>query len=249
MGKSLKLRFIFSLFLTSLYLTLNASSIAKIPEASGICYIQKSNKLIVVNDEGWIYRLTTKGDIITKKYLGDYDLEGVTYDKKSNLLLLAVEGKNSILMLNKDTFKIIKEVKIKKKYQGIKILEKSKNGIEAITMINDNIYIAKQSALKSSKDYVLFKIKNLKKKKAKITAIYKHSFKDIAGLCFYKKHLFMVSDKKNLLIKYSLKQNKAIQTIKLPKSAQEGICFDKKHLYIADDNGNILKYKTKKLGI
>ncbi len=233
------------LFITLFFISLSlyAKSIAKIPEASGICYIQETNKLIVVNDEGWIYRLSTTGTIINKKYLGNYDLEGVTYDKKNNILLLAVEGENSILLVRKNDFSIIKEVKIKKKYKGIQILEKSKNGIEAITMIGDTIYLAKQSKIKHSNDYVIFKINHLKNKKAKIQAIYRHSFKDISGLCFYENFLYMLSDKKNLLIKYDLKSNKAIQIVKLPKSAQEGLCFDATHLYIADDNGNVLKYE------
>lgn len=229
--------------------SLNAKSIAKIPEASGICYIEKTKKLIVVNDEGWIYRLTTDGKILEKKYLGEYDLEGVTYDAKKNRLLLAVEDKNSILILNKDDFKILKEIKIKKKFKKISILEKSKDGIEAITMIDGDVYVAKQRALSSSKDFVLIKLKNLKNKRAKIKEIYRHSYPDIAGLSFYKGHLYMLSDKKDLLIKYDLKLNKALQEVKLPKSAQEGICFDDKHMYIADDKGNVLKYKTKELGL
>ncbi len=60
----------------------------------------------------------------------------------------------------------------------------------------------------------------------------------------------MISDKKNLLIKYDIKNKKTIKKIKLKKSAQEGICFDEKdNIYIADDNGRVLKYKAKKLGL
>ena len=63
-------------------------------------------------------------------------------------------------------------------------------------------------------------------------------------------YLYMLSDKKNLLIKYDLKNNKTIKKIKLPKFAQEGICFDdKKNIYIADDDGRILKYKAKKIDL
>ena len=72
---------------------LNAKVIAKIPEASGICFIKKSNTLIVSNDEGWLYELKTNGKILRKKYLGKYDLEGVAYDKSNGKLLLCVEKK------------------------------------------------------------------------------------------------------------------------------------------------------------
>ena len=226
---------------------LNAKVIAKIPEASGICFIKKSNTLIVSNDEGWLYKLKTNGKILRKKYLGKYDLEGVAYNKSSNKLLLCVEKKESILVVDRINFKIDKEVKIKRVYKNIKLLKKTKKqGIEAIAIKDKEIYLSNQSSKKwpNENASVVFKINGIDKKEAKITKIYNHGYSDIAGLTFYKGYLYMVSDKKNLLIKYDLKNNKTLKKTKLPKSAQEGICFDdKKNIYIADDNGRILKYK------
>lgn len=217
---------------------LNAKTIAKIPEASGICFLKESRELIVVNDEGWIYRLKTNGEIVERKYLGEYDLEGVTTYK--NRLLIAVEDKNAVFVVNKKSFKIVKKVKIKK-HKDIK--KSKKSGIEAITVLDGEIYISHQ-------DSAVFKINGIENKKAKITKTYKHGYKDIAGLTAKDGVLYMTSDKKNLLIKYDIKNSKILQKIKLPKSAQEGICFDdKNNIYIADDNGRILKYKTKKLGL
>ena len=217
---------------------LNAKVIAKIPEASGIYFLKESRELIVVNDEGWIYRLKTNGKILKKKYLGNYDLEGVTSFRGD--LLVAVEDKNSIFVVDKNSFEIIKKVKIKK-HKDIK--KSKKHGIEAITVLDGDIYISHQAS-------AIFKINGIQKKKAKITKVYKHKYKDIAGLFAKDGILYMTSDKKNLLIKYDIKNNKTLQKIKLPKSAQEGICFDdKENIYIADDNGRILKYKTKKLGL
>ena len=94
-------------------LNLNAKTIAKIPEASGITYIPQSKMLIVVNDEGWIYKLTKKGEIKRKFFLGKYDLEGITYDKSNDKLLLAVEGHESILVLNRKSLELEKEIKSK----------------------------------------------------------------------------------------------------------------------------------------
>lgn len=217
---------------------LNAKVISKIPEASGICFLQESRELIVVNDEGWIYRLKTDGKILEKKYLGDYDFEGVTTYK--NRLLIAVEDKNAIFVVDKKNFKLLKKVKIKK-HKDLK--SSKKHGIEAITVLNGNIYISQQNS-------AIFKVNGIKNKKAKIKKIYKHGYKDIAGLTSKDGVLYMSSDKKNLLIKYDIKNARTLLKIKLPKSAQEGICFDdKNNIYIADDNGHILKYKTKKLGL
>lgn len=217
---------------------LNAKVIAKIPEASGICFLQELRELIVVNDEGWIYRLKTDGTIIEKKHLGNYDLEGVTTYK--NRLLLAVEDKNAIFVVNKKSFKIVKKVKIKKH----KSLKKSKkHGLEAITVLDGKIYLSHQSS-------GIFTIDGIKHDKARVREIHKHGYKDIAGLTSKDGVLYMTSDKKNLLIKYDIKKARTLLKVKLPKSAQEGICFDdKNNIYIADDNGRILKYKTKELGL
>lgn len=232
---------------------INAKTIAKIPEASGICYVPDSKRLIVVNDEGWIYRLKTNGKIVEKKHLGDYDLEGVAYDKLHDRLLLANEAKNSILVVDRKNFKIIKEVKIKKSYKKTDVLKKSKkSGVEAIAINNGDIYLSNQSYIEWPKDNasVVFKINSIDKKKAKITQIIDHGYVDVAGLTFHNGYLFMTSDKKDLLIKYDLKTNRTIKKIKLPKSAQEGISFDdKENIYIADDKGQIIKYKAKNLGL
>ena len=235
----------------------NAKTIATIPEASGICYIEKTDMLIVVNDEGWIYKLSTKGDIKRKFFLGKYDLEGITYDKTNDKLLVAVEGKESILVLNRASLELEKEIEIKRKFEKVNLLKKSKKaGIEAIAIDeNGDIYLSNQSKrtyknkLKKNAS-VVFKIDSIKKKKAKIVEVFNHGYIDIAGLTFHDGFLYMTSDKENLLIKYDIKQNKTIKKIKLPKSAQEGICFDNDgYVYIADDDGAILRYKTKKLGI
>ena len=236
---------------------INAKVIANIPEASGICYVSKLNKLIVVNDEGWIYTLKKNGNDIKKFYLGKYDLEGITYDKANDKLLVAVEGAESILVLNSNSLKIEKEIKIKRKYKKVNLLKKAKgSGVEAIAInTNGDIYLSNQSKITYKKRLkknasVIFKIDSLDKKKAKIVEVFNHGYIDIAGMTFHNGYLYMTSDKKNLLIKYDIEKNKTIKKIKLPKSAQEGICFDdNNNIYIADDNGRILKYKKKKLNI
>ncbi len=98
--------------------------IAKIDEASGIAYSQKSNSLYVVNDEGTIYEITTKGKILRKEKIGKYDFEGIAIDEQNDLLLVAVEGDDNILILDKENLKIKKEISIKRKYKGINLLKK-----------------------------------------------------------------------------------------------------------------------------
>ena len=221
--------------------------IAKVPEASGIVYSEKSNTLFVVNDEGKIYELSTKGQILKKLNLGKYDLEGITIDEDKGLLILAIEGDEKILVLNQDNFKILNEIKIKRKYKKINVLKKdSKNGIEGIVLFKDKLYISNQSKNKYPKadsSVIVIVDYDLSKKKLKIKNIIDHGITDVSGLTFYKDTLFMISDKNNLLLSYDIKNNKIIKKYKLSKKyAQEGLTFDKKeNLYIADDNGQILK--------
>jgi uncharacterized protein YjiK len=223
--------------------------IAKVPEASGIVYSEKSNTLFVVNDEGKIYELSTKGQILKKLNLGKYDLEGITIDEDKGLLILAIEGDEKILVLNQDNFKILNEIKIKRKYKKINVLKKdSKNGIEGIVLFKDKLYISNQSKNKYPKadsSVIVIVDYDLNKKKLKIKNIIDHGITDVSGLTFYKDTLFMISDKNNLLLSYDIKNNKIIKKYKLSKKyAQEGLTFDKKgNLYIEDDNGQILKIK------
>jgi uncharacterized protein YjiK len=219
--------------------------IAKIPEASGICFYTPSKTLFVVSDEGTIYEITKKGKIKREKYLGDYDLEGVACDAEKGLLYLAVEVNDSVLVVDAKSFKIIKEVPIKRDFEGVKVLKKDKEyGLEAIELIDGTLYLSNQSYKQWPSDdpSVVFSIDSLENKKAKITKVFRHGYVDIAALSYHKNMLYMISDKKNLLIIYDLKKERTIKTHKLAKSAQEGLCFDDKgKMYIADDKGKIIK--------
>ncbi len=226
--------------------------ISKIPEASGICYAQKSDSLFVANDEGTLYEIDRDGKILQKKRLGNYDLEGVACGKNGKELFLALEKRDSILVVNQKTLKVKRIIKVKKKYRGIKVLKTNKNGIEAITIDHNMIYLSNQSSKKWPRNdsSVVVKVKKSDKAKVAIKGIVDHGFIDVAGLDIYKGELYMVSDEEDLLIKYDLKKDKVVWSKKLPLFAQEGIAFDNKgFVYFADDNGAVLKYRVEKFGI
>ncbi len=226
--------------------------IAKIPEASGICYAPKSDSLFVANDEGTIYQIDRDGKILQKKRVGQYDLEGVACSKDGKELFLVDEESNSIVVLNQKTLKIKRIIGVKKKYRGIKIFKSGKHGIEGITIDGSDIYLSNQSSKKWPKNHssVIAKLKSRDKKKLAIDNIIDHGFIDVAGLDIYKGNLYMVSDKQDLLIKYSLKKDKVIWSKKLPQFAQEGIAFDNRgFVYFADDDGAVLKYRVEEFGL
>lgn len=222
--------------------------IAKIPEASGIVYSKTSNSLFVVNDEGSIYEINKKGKILREKKLGNYDFEGISIDEKKALLLLAIEGKDDILILEQNSLKIKKQISIKREYKGLKLLKKGSDGIEGLTFYKNKIYASNQSKKKYPKEdssVIVVLDYDLNKKRLKIQDIIDPKITDISGLSFFEDKLFLISDKNNLLIKYDIQNKKILEKIKLSKKfAQEGLTFDDKgKLYIADDKGQVIKYK------
>ncbi len=213
--------------------------IASIPEASGISFCQDTQTLIVANDEGSFYELSTQGEVLLEHKLGDYDLEGVVCEK--NRLVFAVE-KGALLLVNRKSL-TSKVVKIKA--QGYSYSLTKKRGIEGITKIGNLYYLSIQA--KKKKDAKLLVVK-LGTNYAKVTKIIDHGIIDAAGLQFHNKKLFIISDKKDKLYVYNVKKNKISQKIKLPKFSQEGITFDNKgFVYFADDDGKVLKYLKKNI--
>jgi len=212
--------------------------IASIPEASGISYCEDSKTLVVANDEGSFYELSTMGNILTKHKLGNYDLEGVVCEKEK--FVFAIES-GALLQVNRKT---LKGKVLKLKGTGYELTKK--HGIEGITKIGDLYYLSIQ-AKKKKKDAKILVVQ-IGVNYAKVIKVINHKIIDSSGMQYHNKRLYIVSDKKEKLYIYNLKTNKILKRIKLPKFAQEGITFDKKgFVYFADDDGFVLRYRTKEL--
>ncbi len=233
---------------------LQSHIIAKVPEASGICYDPASDSLFVANDEGAIYQLSRSGKILRKKQLGDYDLEGIACDTKNHRLLLAVEGVDNILIVDPKTLIPRKKININRKYRGKKLLIKDKEqGLEGITIAPDGtLYLSNQSGdtLPHNDPSVIILIKNIKASKTAIDAIIDPKKTDISGLAWQNGYLYMVSDTRDRLYRYNPKTGKIDRTYRLPHFAQEGVAFDNHtNIYFADDNGHVIQFDKKTLNI
>ncbi len=212
-------------------------TIAKIPEASGIAYCANSNTLVVANDEGTFYELSTEGKVLSTHTLGKYDLEGVVCHEDS--YVFAVED-GAVLVVNRAT-KESEPLKVK----GEKIKFSKKSGIEGITYHNGLYYLSIQA--KKKKDAKIIVVK-LGKNYAKIVSSIEHGIVDAAGLEYRDEKIYIVSDKKDKLYIYDLKKGEVTKKIKLDKFAQEGITFDNaKNVYFADDDGTVKKYTSKEV--
>ncbi len=230
--------------------------ILNISEPSGICYSSDSNTLFVACDNGFVYEISKNGDIINKKDFGDlknHDFEGISYDEISGFLFVAVEGSDNVLILD-DKLKRRRTINVNREdSSGRVILGKDKeNGLEGIAIDQrGEIYLSNQSfnRLPASDASVIIQIDPLSED---IKEVIDPEYLNISGLSFYQDYLYMVSDTKNLLIKYDISNNMVISVTKvkkfdsnLKKAAIEGLAFDNDgNIYFADDkHGKVFKYK------
>jgi uncharacterized protein YjiK len=237
--------------------------IATIREASGICYIKKSDTFYVVGDNGMIYHISRSGmildwhDFATLKHK---DFEGITYDKKNDLLYVAVEGVDNLLVLDRE-YVVHDDRNIDREdASGDLVLEKdNENGIEAITFAADALFIANQSYtfLPEPDASVLIQLDLSSEDKIAMKKVVSlNPYTDIAGLAYYKGRIYMVSDDEKLLLVYDPVKNGVVDTIalksidpQLDEMAIEGVAFDDKgYIYFAYDDkedGGIFRYRFK----
>ncbi|MBT3726535.1 hypothetical protein HOG21_02275 [bacterium] len=220
-----------------------------IKEASGVMYHELRNTLFVVEDEGKIFELTLDGRILREKKLGDYDLEGVTNGFDFNELILAVEGVDNLLVVDVDSFKVIREYSIGRKYKGHKILKMDKkHGIEGIVNFEGRIFLVNQSYnLKTGKKVkdpsMVFEVKRKGNNKFHIVSINHIPIPDLAGMAERNGLLYLLSDNKDLILAYDYSSRTIIERIQLSNSwDQEGIDFDNDgNLYLAIDGKGVYK--------
>ena len=231
-----------------LFLPLHAISvgkvIAEIPEASGIAYCSDSDTLIVANDEGTFYEIGTDGKILERTKLGNYDLEGVVCEDSQ--MIFAVENKGILIVERKRGQN--QNVILYTDFNGKKLsLFNKKAGIEGIAKNGDILYLSKQSKKKKN---AFIAVVDMAATPFSIIDVIEHGISDTSGLCYHEGYLYMVSDRKDLLVKYDLQKKKKVYKVKLEKGAWEGIAFDDNgFVYFADDDGRVLKYKKKNLGL
>ena len=235
--------------------------IATIREASGICYIKASETFFVVGDNGFVYQIGKSGDILDWHdfALRDHrDFEGITYDEKKDLLYIAVEGVDNLLVIDR-SYTVHEELNIERKdIHGDKILEKdNQNGIEAITFVADALYIANQSYtfLPELDPSVLIKLDLPESDKVLLEKVVSlEPYTDIAGLDYHDKRIYLVSDDEKLLLVYDPQKEEITDSISLKSfdaaledMAIEGVAFDDNgYIYFAYDDkedGGIFRYR------
>lgn len=230
---------------------------SKFNEPSGICWHSQRKTLFIVGDEGDVCEMKTDGTLIKKKRIRNADFEGITHDPSTGFLYIAVEGAESIIELDPETFKILREFSLPRTFDGKTVMKAGGQGIEAITFVPDpdhpdggTFYVANQSFNLADKHDIsgMFVVElplRSKTGRPKLLNQFKPGVIDLSGLYYDQgnRHIFVISDACNIIMEYSL-DFKLLREYAFPGDNQEGITADNMgFMYIAQDSGGIIKLK------
>ncbi|MBE0535012.1 MAG: SdiA-regulated domain-containing protein [Phycisphaerae bacterium] len=226
-------------------------------EPSGICWHSARGTLFVVGDEGDICEIKTNGELIKQAHIRQADFEGITYDPSSGLLYLAVEEEEAIVEMHPETFEVLREWSVPRKFRGRTLLRKGGEGFEGITFVPDAnhkeggiFHVANQAFTLTNKEDIsaIFQVELPLRSgagEAKILGYFEPGVIDLAGLNYDAATgtILVISDSANLLLVYSL-DYKLLDFYAFPGDNQEGVTVDADgFIYIAQDTGGILKMK------
>lgn len=227
-------------------------------EPSGIVFHQERGTLFAVGDEGDICEIRTDGTLIKQKHIRNLDLEGITYNRQTGMLYVAVEGADKIMEIDPEDFLVMREFVIERTFEGSEILAQGGDGIEGVTFAANpehpeggTFFVTNQSFTLEDKDNpsviceVEVPLKSNRSRLAKIIRCFYPKVVDLADISYDSAsgNLFVISDQNNVIFEIN-RQGEVLSSYDLPGKDQEGIAFDLDgFFYVAQDTGGIIKYK------
>lgn len=227
----------------------------EIDEPSGVCYTPDTNTLFVVSDEGRLYEMGTDGVVYRWGYLDGFDTEDVCIEGRS--LLVAAEGVDEVLVIDRTTLKVVTEIPIERSPNGDNYLyEDDEYGIEGIVLVNGRIFLTNQS------DYImpgcvltgqppprvedpsmLFSIEVASDSSlAWIRSIDFFEHTDLAAVAYHDSLFYLISDDEDLLLEFDQEKGEVVVAYELFGEEQEGLAFDDEgNMYVADESVGIMK--------
>jgi len=209
------------------------------PEPSGICYVPESDTFFLVGDEGHIAEMSPRGEFIRIVYLGNHDLEGITWDPNEKSLLLLAEDKDLIIVLNPSNFSIKQTISIPRTAAGTdKVLTGGFEG--AVLTAPGTLCLVNQIRKPGKKQSGILILDNIYT--APAARYLPTGISDQAAVSFDPENgeLYIISDKQNTLYRFTLEGDETAR-YSLPGKDQEGIApGTQNNLYITQDSGGIL---------
>lgn len=204
--------------------------------------------LFAVIDDGRIVEIESNGRFIQNKQVRKKaDFEGITYNPMTKMLYVVVEGEEVMLEINPATLEIQQDIPINRNFNNSVLISSKGDGIEGITFVpTDNpqkgiFYLVNQSKnLEGADPSIVIEAEvdfAANPPQANIIRYFSVGVTDLSGLEYdsSSSHLFVISDKNDLLLEVSL-TGQILKAHTLPGKDQEGIAFDDDgFLYIAQD--------------
>ncbi len=236
-------KIIFLIFVLFLYSCNNVTNkykkIAKISEASWICYMQNTNSFFVANDEWKVYEIDKLWKKLQEKNIWNYDFEGIVCDEKNNKIYLLLEDSWNLIKINSSNLEIVWDFLLDLDKKDRKKYFNKKSGAEWLAYTGEYFYISTQN---KKNNLLKFKIKK-DNKNLKLEKVFDLDYEDLSWMTFYENNLYILSDKNDSIFKYDLENEKIIETKKLSWASWEWIVFDEKwKIFLADDDGAIFIY-------
>ncbi len=225
-----------------------------VPEPSGLDYDAVNGRVFVVDDGGELWVLDEDFRRIDVFDLGG-DLEGVAWLGGEELLMVAVEGSEELLLVDPDTGELSQVLEIPRTFRGQTIMAAGGNGIETLTVVGSRIFVANQSFDEYDEEDGSILVELAFGIGGSLSVVDAHALPmlDIAGSMFLRQsgELHLVSDSDNAAYRLSLKTLDAIPTgapltrkaftaYDLPGENQEGICLIEGQVVIAQDSGDLV---------
>jgi sugar lactone lactonase YvrE len=230
-----------------------------VAEPSGIVFHPARGTLFVVDDGGVLCEFTPDGRVVRQAPLRDADFEGITIDPSTGLLYIAIEGAESLLEVDPETFGTLREFALPRAFEGRTLMKEGGQGIEAVTFVPDDahphggtFFVANQSMRLDRRPEDLSVIveaelplrsAGAEPGAARILRYFLPGVADVAGLHFdaERRVLLAASDATDRLLVLAL-DGRLLASRDLPGQDQEGIAVDSTgRLFIAQDSGGVLR--------
>lgn len=229
-----------SLFSCSQEIEKNYKKISEIPEASWICYMEKSDTFFVANDEGKIYEIDKNWKILKEKNIWNYDFEWIVCNNEKEEIYVLIENSWNLLKVDSEKLDMLGDYILDLSKKERKKYFNEKSWAEWLAFDGKNFYISTQN---KKNNLLKFSTSNKKNNKLNLEKVYDVKYDDLSWMTFYNKELYIISDKNDLYLIYDLENKENKISKELDKWDWEGIVFDNKwKLFLADDSGKIVEY-------
>lgn len=230
-----------------------------VAEPSGVVFHPARRTLFVVDDGGVLCEFTPDGRVVRQALVRDADFEGITVDPSTGLLYIAIEGAESLLEVDPETFEALREFALPRAFEGRTLMKAGGQGIEAVTFVPDDahphggtFFVANQSMRldRIPEDLSVIVEAELPLRSAgaepgaaRILRYFLPGVADIAGLHFdAKRHVILAASDATDRLLVLAPDGRLLASRDLPGQDQEGITVDSTGaLFIAQDSGGVLR--------